>query len=110
MPKPWTSQAFAVMLARVLRIAEYSEKVHIAAAISALHREKPLKDPEPITSVIYKILNNHTDPPSCANPQQKAFLLKALELLHGLGIYNKAFYSHLLVQFLDGDKDIRYLL
>ena len=55
-------------------------------------------------------MSDSIDPPTCLDPNQKAFIEAALKLLQALGIWDREFYAELFTQFLDADKDIRYLL
>ena len=57
--------------------------------------------------VLYSVLNHHTHPPTCMVEVEKAFIKKAVELLQLLGTHDRDFYVELMVQFLDGDKDMR---
>ena len=52
-------------------------------------------------------LNHHTTPPSCAEPEQKTFILAAIKGLQSMGILDKEFVLEMLVQFLDGDREVR---
>jgi hypothetical protein len=40
--------------------------------------------------------------------EQKAFIVAALQALNKLGVKDKEFVTEMMVQFLDGDKEVRY--
>ena len=57
--------------------------------------------------VLYVIFSHHTHPPTCAVEVEKTFIRKAIEVMQVLGKYDRNFFTELMVQFLDGDKEIR---
>lgn len=56
---------------------------------------------------MYSIYNHHTHSPTCLNEDEKGFIRKGLELLQLLGVHDREFYIEQIVQFLEGDKEIR---
>jgi hypothetical protein len=54
-------------------------------------------------------LNHHTNTPTCADSEQKTFILAAIRGMQAMGILDKDFVIEMLVQFLDGDREVRYL-
>jgi hypothetical protein len=52
-------------------------------------------------------LNHHTNTPTCADPEQKTFILVAIKGMQAMGVLDKDFVIEMLVQFLDGDREVR---
>lgn len=63
----------------------------------------------PLLQVLYSVLNHHTHPPTCVSPVEKTFIFKSIELLSLLDCHDRQFFIELMAQFLDGDKDIRFV-
>ena len=52
-------------------------------------------------------MHHVTQAPTCVVEIEKIFIQKAIELLLVLNHHDRDFYVELMVQFLDGDKDVR---
>ena len=61
-----------------------------------------------ICKAVAGVLNHHKDPPTCMMEDQRNFIVTAIKTLHQMGTHDKDFVTELLVQFLDGDKEVRY--
>ena len=109
MPKPWTADVFVNMIVKLIRISEWTHKVGVTDAILSVHAQEGLSDS--VSAVVVKtvlaVLNHHTNPPSCAQPDQRNFILAGLRALTTFGIKDKDVLAELMVQFLDGDRDVR---
>ncbi|KAL3860750.1 hypothetical protein ACJMK2_010825 [Sinanodonta woodiana] len=109
LPKPWTLDNFVNMLLRLIRIGDYSEKASIVDALAMLHAQEEFSDAlvHSVCKTISSVLNHHKDPPTCMRSDQKNFILSSLKTMQKLGLQDKDFFTELLVQFLDGDKEVR---
>lgn len=107
-PKPWTPNAFATILMRVLKTAEYAYKTAIAESLMQLHSQESLYDSTGIMKTFVGILNSRTDAPSCAIENQKRFILYCLKALQHLGMKDRDYITELMLQYLDGDREVRY--
>ncbi|KAK3741975.1 hypothetical protein RRG08_024721 [Elysia crispata] len=109
MPKPWTADVFVNMIVKLIRISEWTHKVGVTDAILSVLAQEGLSDS--VSAVVVKtvlaVLNHHTNPPSCAQPDQRNFILAGLRALTTFGIKDKDVLAELMVQFLDGDRDVR---
>ena len=99
--------AFISMLLKALNIAEYQHKVAITKAIGKLHREEGIPNGNTVHTVLLTQLSDSADPPTCLNEHQKAFIVEALRLMQSMGLYDREFYTELMVQFLEADADVR---
>lgn len=52
---------------------------------------------------------HYANPPTCQDPVQKEFIKTALLLMQQLGEYDKDFCVELMVQFLEADREVRYV-
>lgn len=109
MPKPWTVDNFAIMVSKLLRIAEYIHKISVADALIMMQTQEDFTEPtaHQITKTLSAVLNDHKEPPTCMDDKQKSFIVSSLRLLNNLNIRDKEFITELMVQFLDGDKEVR---
>ncbi|XP_005105308.1 WD repeat-containing protein 97 isoform X2 [Aplysia californica] len=109
MPKPWTSDTFVNMIVKLLRIAEWLHKVSVTDAILLVHTEEGLSDSVVIQAVktLASVLNHHSTPPTCSVKEQKDFIMSALRALASFAVKDKDVIAEMMVQFLDGDRDIR---
>ena len=107
MPKPWTMPSFLAKLLECLREADWRHRVDIVETLVQIHRDENLACIRDVQNTLLGILGDHENPPSCLDPYSKDFLLSTLRLLHGLNMWNRDFYAELMVQFLEGDKDVR---
>ena len=98
------------MLSRLLRVAEYMFKTKITDSLSMLYTQENISDgtSHTVSKTIISVLNNPKDPPTCLVEEQKAFIVAALQALNKLGVKDKEFVTEMMVQFLDGDKEVRY--
>lgn len=108
-PKPWNVDNFMTMLSRLLRVAEYMFKTKITDSLSMLYTQENISDgtSHTVSKTIISVLNNPKDPPTCLVEEQKAFIVAALQALNKLGVKDKEFVTEMMVQFLDGDKEVR---
>ena len=108
-PKPWNADNFMTMLSRLLRVAEYVFKTKITDSLSMLYTQENISDPTAhnTSKTLISVLNNPKDPPTCLDEEQKTFIVAALQCLSKLGIKDKDFITEMMVQFLDGDKEVR---
>lgn len=108
-PKPWNADNFMTMLSRLLRVAEYVFKTKITDSVSMLYTQENISDATTlsVSKTIISVLNNPKEPPTCLVEDQKAFILAALQALNKLGVKDKDFVIEMMVQFLDGDKEVR---
>lgn len=99
-----------IMLSRLLRVAEYIFKTKITDSLSMLYTQENISDgtSHAVSKTIISVLNNPKDPPTCLVEEQKAFIVAALQALNKLGVKDKEFVTEMMVQFLDGDKEVRY--
>ena len=109
MPKPWTVPAFVSMVTRLLRVAEFNHKIHVAEALRTIHQEHGILNADTVYRTLYSVLNHHTHPPTCLDPTEKAFIMESIQLMKALSVYDVDFYTELIAQFLDGDKEVRYI-
>ncbi|XP_033754622.1 WD repeat-containing protein 97-like isoform X2 [Pecten maximus] len=108
-PKPWTPENFATMLSRVLRLAEYPMKTTITDALTMLFTQEDMSESTvaAIDKTLVAILNHSKEPPTCMVSSQKSFILSSLKAMTKFGLYDKEYITELMVQFLDGDKEVR---
>ncbi|KAK3085393.1 hypothetical protein FSP39_002701 [Pinctada imbricata] len=109
LPKPWSPDGFITMLSRLLRIAEYVYKIAVTDAIAMLYTQEDISDGtvHSIAKTLIAVLNHPKDPPTCLVEEQKNFIMSALRAMSKFSSRDKEFVTELLVQFLDGDKEVR---
>ncbi|XP_064610519.1 uncharacterized protein LOC135474835 [Liolophura sinensis] len=106
LPKPWTVDAFASLLGRVMKIASYKHKVDISAALMTLHSMEDMEDTNGIARCYLSALNHH-NPPTALVHEEKTFILTSLRALQTLRENDQGVIIELMIQYIDGDKDIR---
>ncbi|OWF56397.1 WD repeat-containing protein [Mizuhopecten yessoensis] len=108
-PKPWTPENFATMLSRVIRLADYPMKTSITEALTMLFTQEDMSEAtvSAIDKTLVAILNHSKEPPTCLVTSQKSFILSSLRAMTKFGLYDKEYITELMVQFLDGDKEVR---
>lgn len=96
-------------LNRLLRIAEYMHKIAVTDAMAMLYTQEDIGDGtlHSVAKNLIAVLNLHKEPPTCMVEEQKNFIISALRAMSKFGIKDKEFVSELMVQFLDGDKEVR---
>ncbi|BFZ13069.1 hypothetical protein BsWGS_16108 [Bradybaena similaris] len=109
LPKPWNSDNFISMIYKLIRIADWGDKVNVTDAILYVYAEEGLSESVivNVARTLVAVLNHHTSPPVCSVTEQKVFILSALKALATLMIKEKDVVVELLVQFLIGDTDVR---
>ena len=97
------------MISRLLRVAEFLFKTKITDSISLLYTQENISDgtAHTVSKTLISVLNSPKDPPTCLVEEQKAFIVAAIQALSKLGIKDKDFITEMMVQFLDGDKEVR---
>ena len=97
------------MLSRLLRIAEYIYKIAVTDAMAMLYTQEDISDGtvHAVSKTLIAVLNHAKDPPTCMVEEQKNFILSAIRAMSKFNIKDKEFVTELLVQFLDGDKEVR---
>ncbi|XP_033117217.1 WD repeat-containing protein 97-like isoform X2 [Anneissia japonica] len=108
-PKPWTIVNFVTMLLKLVKIADYGMKNRITEAISLLNQQEQLSNSRAVYETIISTLNKGNGP-SCTDEEQKMFIMNSLKLLSAMCIYEKDFLIEAMVQFLDGDREVRELV
>lgn len=96
-------------LSRLLRIAEYMHKIAVTDAMAMIYTQEDIGDGtvNSVSKHLIGVLNNHKDPPTCLVEEQKNFIISALRAMSKFGVKDKEFVTELMVQFLDGDKEVR---
>lgn len=70
--------------------------------------QEGIPNPEAVYKALYGVFGGHQcGAPSCQNPLDREFILEALGVMQLLGVYDRDFFAELMVQFLDGSRDIR---
>ena len=95
------------MLVRVLKISEWPEKIDVMRALRLLHQQETIPDLSVITQAVYGIFNLNLNPPRCTDALGKLFLIDAIKLIQALGVINKDYVMELMLQYLQGDREIR---
>ncbi|XP_022106675.1 WD repeat-containing protein 97-like isoform X2 [Acanthaster planci] len=108
-PKPWTVTAFVTMLLRLLKIADYAMKTPILEAIIMLHQQDSLATTKVVVDTLMGVLNK-SSPPTCQDEDEKGFILMALKALQAMSNPDTEMIVELIVQFLEGDKEVRELV
>ncbi|XP_064640581.1 WD repeat-containing protein 97-like [Lineus longissimus] len=106
-PKPWSMSAFVTMLIRVVKISEYEHKVPITNALLMLHHQEGIPNNDAVAKSILGLLNNRVKAPSCLDEMEREFIRAALKLLVAMQAMEKELFMELMMQYLDGDKDVR---
>lgn len=60
-----------------------------------------------ICKAVIGVLNHHKEPPTCMVEDERNFIVTSIRTLHKMGTHDKDFVTEMLVQFLDGDKEVR---
>ncbi|XP_067652672.1 WD repeat-containing protein 97-like isoform X2 [Haliotis asinina] len=109
MPKPWTSDTLANMVLKLIRIAETQHKTAVVEALTLLFTQESLTGAVTVQvqKAIYSALNHHSNPPTCAVEDEKAFILSSIRCLQVLAVKDIDFVVEMMVQFLDGDREVR---
>ncbi|XP_048253419.1 WD repeat-containing protein 97-like isoform X2 [Haliotis rufescens] len=109
MPKPWNSDTLANMILKLIRIAELEHKTAVVEALTLLFTQESLTGTVTVQvqKAIYSALNHHSKPPTCAVEAEKAFILSSVRCLQVLAVKDMDFVVEMMVQFLDGDRDVR---
>ncbi|XP_033626173.1 WD repeat-containing protein 97-like isoform X4 [Asterias rubens] len=108
-PKPWTATAFVAMLLRLLKISDYAMKTPILEAIIMLYQQDSLANTKVVVDTLMGVLNK-SNPPTCQDQDEKSFILMSLRALQAMTNPDAEMITELIVQFLDGDKDVRELV
>ena len=108
LPKPWTMINFVSMLLRAMNIADFGFKVEILGGIKELHAQYGIPNGNVVQQALLNILGDQKNSPSCVNEHQKKFIVEALQVIQTLGIYGRDYYTELMAQFLEADKEVRY--
>ena len=108
-PKPWSLENFVTGLIKLLRTVDYTFKTPILEAIMMLHAQDDLADNlcHSVTKALNSILNNPKDFPTCVQEDQKNFIIASLKAIQKLASGDKEFITESIVQFVDGDKEVR---
>ncbi|XP_071957525.1 WD repeat-containing protein 97-like isoform X2 [Antedon mediterranea] len=108
-PKPWTIVNFVTMLLKLVKIADFGMKSPITEAIAVLNQQEQLSNSRAVYETMISTLNKNNGP-SCSDEEQKMFIVSGLKLLCAMGIYEQDFIIEAMVQFLDGDRQVRELV
>ena len=94
---------------RLIKVAEYIYKVAILESILLMHAQDEFVDSvaHTICKAVIGVLNHHKEPPTCMVEDERNFIVTAIKTLHKMGTHDKDFVTEMLVQFLDGDKEVR---
>ncbi|ESO96594.1 hypothetical protein LOTGIDRAFT_239301 [Lottia gigantea] len=111
-PKPWTSDAFCMSLLKILKTTEFPNKSAISEALISLHLQEGFSDStcQLASKIIISVLNDSKQAPVCAVDQEKIFIMVAVKALNSLSVKDKEFISEMILQYLDGDNDVRMLV
>ncbi|XP_055955273.1 WD repeat-containing protein 97 [Patella vulgata] len=111
-PKPWTADAFALSLLKVLRSTEFPNKTAISEALILLNVQEGFSDftCQTAARTIISVLNDKKHVPISAVDLEKNFILTAIRALNCLSIKDKDFITELIIQYLDGDREVRSLV
>jgi hypothetical protein len=99
--------AFVSMILRVVKIADYVHKVSIANALLMLHHQEGIPNSDAVAKTVLGILNNRVKAPSCLDELEKEFIRTSLKLLVAMQAIEKELFMELMMQYLDGDKEVR---
>ena len=97
-------------LLKLMKTAEYADKCNIVEAILMLHAQDEFADnlAHMVIKNISNLLNHQKDYPTCMIEDQRNFIVISIKALQKLSMTpDKEFVTELLVQFLDGDKEVR---
>lgn len=98
-------------LLKLMKTADYAHKSSILEGILMLHAQDEFADnlAHMVIKALSNILNDQKDYPTCMMEDQKNFIIIALKAMQKLSLTpDKEFVSEMLMQFLDGDKEVRY--
>ncbi|XP_052231228.1 WD repeat-containing protein 97-like isoform X3 [Dreissena polymorpha] len=113
LPKPWSLENFVSHLVKLLKTADYKFKNAIVDALLMLHAQDEFADnlAHMVIKGMSAVLNHQKDYPTCMMEEQRSFILLCLKALQKLSTSpDKEFVTELLVQFLDGDKEVRTMV
>ena len=99
--------AFINMLLKAVHVAEYPHKVSLVEAIGQLQREEGIPNGHSVHQSLLSFMSSSSQAPNCQYPDQKTFIIAALNLIQGLGIWDRDFYCELITQFLEADNELR---
>ncbi|KAL4234274.1 hypothetical protein ACF0H5_005924 [Mactra antiquata] len=109
-PKPWSLENFISSLVKLIKTVEYPYKIAIIEAIMMLHAQDELPDnlTHTVVKAISTVLNHQKDYPTCMIEEQRNFIIVSVKAIQKLSTTpDKEFVTEMLVQFLDGDKEVR---
>lgn len=109
-PKPWTIEAFIVALAKALVTASYAQKPDVVKAIDNLYESEDFKNKEVVVKACFDVLNPSQDPPTCLDVNQKSTIKAIISLIGRFQLLSLEYYSELMCQFIDGDREMRSLI
>lgn len=78
----------------------------ISAALMTLHSMEDMEDTNGIARCYLSALNHH-HPPTALVQEEKTFILTSLRAFQSLRETDQAVIIELMIQYRDGDKDIR---
>ena len=114
MPRPWDVGSFVNQLMGIMKTGSFVDKAGVAKALVHLHKSEGLLNLDDIYQTVYDLLNPRMSEggdamplPSCEKQDEKMFLQMAIQLLHYLGVHDLKFFKEVLVQLLEGDKNLR---
>lgn len=113
LPKPWSLENFVSSLLKLMKTADYGNKTSILEAILMLHAQDEFADSlaHQVVKAISGILNHQKDFPTCMIEEQRNYIVISLKAMQKLLMTpDKEFVTELLVQFLDGDKEVRLVV
>ncbi|XP_041375421.1 WD repeat-containing protein 97-like isoform X2 [Gigantopelta aegis] len=108
-PEPVDSDNFAAMLIRALLAAPMRDKKYITEALMKLYRKEGVSEEMKtnISVALMSVLDSNVYPVTCTRPDDKEFILAALDALESVSEVNAQYVNQLITNFLDGDRDIR---
>jgi hypothetical protein len=89
---------------------DYSYKIAIVEALLMLHAQDEFADnlSHTVIKAMSSVLNHQKDYPTCMIEDQRNFIIVCMKGMQKLLTSpDKEFVTELLVQFLDGDKEVR---
>ncbi|XP_060556270.1 WD repeat-containing protein 97-like [Ruditapes philippinarum] len=110
MPKPWSLENFVAALVKLIKTVDYSYKIAIVEALLMLHAQDEFADnlSHTVIKAMSSVLNHQKDYPTCMIEDQRNFIIVCIKGMQKLLTSpDKEFVTELLVQFLDGDKEVR---
>ncbi|XP_053401290.1 WD repeat-containing protein 97-like isoform X3 [Mercenaria mercenaria] len=109
-PKPWSLENFVAALVKLIKTVDYSYKIAIVEALLMLHAQDEFADSlsHSVMKAMTSVLNHQKDYPTCMIEDQRNFIIVCIKGMQKLLTSpDKEFVTELLVQFLDGDKEVR---